>query len=153
MNTKEAVEVIKKIKDNYVKDGGGICINEVILFEEIINLLKRGERKYEEMWRELENIVHSGEVYTLLPADLVNKGTSITAIVKAFESIKQKYFPKTFKESMGKNSLIDLAKQMNESYWNYIEAHLVRGLPIEPSHLRMFANGIIRDIERDMNND
>ena len=66
---------------------------------EIINALRRGEKfrnfaKYKQMWYDLKKIVTSGEVYTLLPGDMKDKGLSIVAIVKAFETIEKKYSSK-----------------------------------------------------------
>ena len=90
MNTEEAIGLVERYK--YAENSK---------IDEIIRLLKRGE-KYEEIWEELVGVVRSGEVYTLLPVDIVNRGIPITVIVKAFENIEQKYFPKD-KKIIGRN--------------------------------------------------
>ena len=96
MDTKEYKEAIKYLDD--LQDENFELQEEYnnkrIL--KVIALLKRGEEngKYKKMWVELTEIVTSGEVYTLLPNNIQNRGMNITAIVKAFEIIKRKYFPK-----------------------------------------------------------
>ncbi len=54
MNTKEAIKILRRIENTYLKENvGRPCIDEVMSFRHIIKLLQQGER-FEAMWGELE---------------------------------------------------------------------------------------------------
>jgi len=101
MNTKEAIEFIKKHNRPvhfYTWERKG--------FKEIIELLKRGE-KYKEMWKELRLSNKYSEAYELQPP--------ITMM-----ELEQKYFPKP-KEINWKDRFDELEEEFKER-----EAELIK---------------------------
>ena len=80
---------------------------------EIVEALRRGAKnrdyqKHAEMWYDLRALIKSGNVYTLLPGDFVDKSIPITVIVKAFEEIEKRHLEKP------KNKFIKIAKQLDK---------------------------------------
>ena len=99
METERLVSYLYQVK-GYIEGGDQTLQTGPI--GEIINALRKSRRykeytKYAMMWSRLKKLMKSGEVYTLLPGR-TGSGINITAIVKAFETIEQRYSPKSDRE-------------------------------------------------------
>lgn len=89
-------------------------------FNQIINLLKRGE-KFEEMWEEI----------TVCAYKYRDVSNNYTHLVDLMEEIKQKYFPKTVKKTITIEFESDIEKAI-ESNINLMKAYLERTKHIPP---------------------
>lgn len=114
MEVEHLVSYLYQVK-GFLEGGERTLMTDPI--EEIVGALRRGAkdredkdylRKYRRAWDRLKKVILSGEVYTLLPPNLENRGVNISAIVNAFESIAQECFPPLTDET------IKLAKQIGE---------------------------------------
>ena len=57
-------------------------------------------KKYKQIWEELIGLMKAGEIYTLLPGDIPDKGLRIDGIRRAIEYLQEKYFPKSIKKTL-----------------------------------------------------
>lgn len=115
LETESLVSYLYQVK-GFLESGNQTLQTEPI--REIIQSLRRSEKdrgykRHAEMWYELQSIIKSGKVYTLLPEDLSgNMGICIVAIVKAFKKIEKRHLEKPKKEIV--KLVGELNKEMRE---------------------------------------